>query len=124
MEPKLYRGYDKKESVKQRDDLDLGFEAGYRSRKLRKRKKHELGLSELKEILRLVLQEGTTQREAAELFNVKPTLVTSLVRNEKLKSHGISQLEEKQKARVGRVSMIKSCIDAHLDEKRHIWTTQ
>ena len=60
MVPKLYRCYDKRKSVKPRSDLELGFEAGYRSRKLRKRKKHELELSELKEILKLVLKEGVT----------------------------------------------------------------
>ena len=36
----------------------LGFEAGYTSRKYKKRKKNELSTPELKEILRLVMEEG------------------------------------------------------------------
>ena len=45
--PKLYRRHDRKKSFKDHTDLMLGFEAGYASRKNKKRKKHELDLSEL-----------------------------------------------------------------------------
>ena len=94
--PKLYRGYEKKPRVKEPVDLMLGFEARYPSRRYKKRKKTELRTSELQEILRLVREEGTSQRDVAELFNVKPAFVTSLVKNEKLKNNSVVQLQAKQ----------------------------
>ena len=42
--PKLYRSHDRKKPSKDPIDLMLGFEAGYGSRKTKKRKKHELDL--------------------------------------------------------------------------------
>ena len=83
----MYRGYEKKSQAKTDGDLMLGFEAGYFSRKYKKRKKIELSISELKEILRLVLEEGTSQRDVAGFFNVKPSLVTCLIKNEKLQKN-------------------------------------
>ena len=42
--PKLYRSHDRNKPSKDPTDLMLGFEAGYASRKNKKRKKHELNL--------------------------------------------------------------------------------
>ena len=63
----------------------LGFEAQFGCKKRRKRTKKELGCDELKEILQLVREKGFSHGEVAERFGVKVHLVTSLVRNEKLK---------------------------------------
>lgn len=88
--PKLNRAYDKKVRTKNPTDLMLGFESNKASMLRKRRKKKQLNIDELKEILRLVHEDGITQREAAERFGVKPYFVTNLVRNEKLKKNTVA----------------------------------
>ena len=40
--------------------------------------------------MRLVIKDRFTQREAAQLFGVKPHLVMNLIRNEKLKKNTVN----------------------------------
>ena len=68
----------------------LGFEAKNGVRNNKKRKKKELSLEELEEILRCIHKEGLTQGEVARIFGVKPQLIKSLVRNEKQMKNSIS----------------------------------
>ena len=68
----------------------LGFEAKNGVRNNKKKKKKELSLEELEEILRCIRKEGLTQGEVARIFGVKPQLIKSLVRNEKQMKNSIS----------------------------------
>ena len=61
----------------------LGFEARDGVRTNKKRRKKELSLEELEEILRCLHEEDLTQCEVGHLFGVKPQLIKSLIRNEK-----------------------------------------
>ena len=70
----------------------LGFEAKDGSRRLKKQKKKDLSLDELAEIVRLVKEKNMTQREVALQFGVKPSFVTSLIKNEKLGKNSVSML--------------------------------
>ena len=60
----------------------LGFEAKDGVRQRRKRRKKDLSLDELNEILGLISREEVTHQKAAWLFNVKPSLIRNLVKNE------------------------------------------
>ena len=46
----------------------------------------------LAEIVRLVKEKNMTQREVALQFGVKPSFVTSLIKNEKLGKNSVSML--------------------------------
>ena len=102
----------------------LGFEArnGIRNNKMRRKK--ELSLEELEEIMRCICKEGRTQCEVGHLFAVKPQLIRNLVRNENQNKNSISQLKEKRKAKVDRRQQIKDCVNSHIRGNWHIWTTQ
>ena len=102
----------------------LGFEAQFACNKRKKRSKKELECDEIKAILDLVLKKAVSQREAAQRFGVKPHLVMSLVRNERLKQNTVAQLEEKQAVRRQRHNSIKDAISAHVESNWHIWTAQ
>ena len=65
----------------------LGFEARCASRRRKKRKKHEFSPAELEEILKLVLVSGISQRDVADSYNVKPSFICNLVKNEKLEKN-------------------------------------
>ena len=51
----------------------------------KKRTKLDLSCIELREILQRVLKKHESHRDVAQLFNVKPTLIMNLVRNERVK---------------------------------------
>ena len=124
VEPKLYRSSFKKTVHKRPHDLMLGFEAQFACKKRKKRTKKELGIEELKEVLRLVKETGSSKQELAHYFNVKPHLVKNLVRNEKLGKNTVSRLETVAAAKLTRRNHIKDSVEEHLQAKRHVWTTQ
>ena len=62
----------------------------------KKRTKRELTCQELRDILRRVLQNHESHRDVAQMFNVKPTLIMNLVRNEKLERNKVSHVEQKR----------------------------
>ena len=121
--PVLGRAYDKRVRAKKPDDLMLGFEGKSMGTPRKKRHKSKLSCDELKEILRLVREEGITQREVAQLFGVKPTSVMSLIRNEKLNKSTVSQLEHGQTVKKERRGKIVACVDEHVSGYWNIWTT-
>ena len=53
-------------------------------------------------MIRLVTEEGRSQRDVAQRFSVKPSLITRLVKQEKLEKNSIAQLEEKLEAKRAR----------------------
>ena len=74
----------------------LGYEVKDGSRRRKKLKKRDLTLDELTEIVRLVRESGMTYRDVAYQFDVKPHLVASLIRNEKLHNNSVASLKKKQ----------------------------
>ena len=64
----------------------------------KKRTKRELTCQELRDILRRVLQNRESHRDVAQMFNVKPTLIMNLVRNEKLARNQVSHVVQKRLA--------------------------
>ena len=63
----------------------LSIDARELLQRRKKRSKQELSCQELREILSRVLKNHESHRDVAQLFNVKPALIMSLLRNEKLK---------------------------------------
>lgn len=92
VEPKLYRGKNRQLRSSKSISLMLGFEAKDGTRRRKKQKKKELSLDKLAEIVKLVKEKKMTQTEVALQFNVKPSLVASLIRNEKLGKNSVSML--------------------------------
>ena len=94
------------------------------SGRTKRRRKCELSCDEIKEMLRLVLTDGLQQREVADRFGVKPTLVYALVKNEKLHRNDIATIVRKTKAKKERRHKIVACVDGYVANDYHVWTTQ
>ena len=47
----------------------------------------------------------------------------NLIRNEKLKRNEVAKLQKNHEAKIERKKLISNCIDKHLDNNYHIWTT-
>ena len=61
----------------------------------KKRRKVSLSTAELKALARMVVEEGVKPRDAALVFNVKPTMVWSLVRKVKAEELAINSIRQK-----------------------------
>ena len=75
------------------DSILLGFEGGSNCNKKRRRCKRNLSVDELKQLIKLVKTDGMSHRDAAICMNVKPGLVTRLIRDEKLAKTGFEKIE-------------------------------
>lgn len=80
--------------------LAPGFEANLSTSRTKKRLKKDLSLDELKKILWLVTEKGFCKVQVAELFNVKPDLITRLLRNERAGKRSVAKLVENAKAKL------------------------
>ena len=89
-----------------------------RSKKLAKR---QLKTTQLREIVKLVREAGVYHKDVAEKFNIKPALVSRIVKSEKVSEYSIKHIEAKNEKKRGRREMIKSCIEDHISHNRHIW---
>ena len=79
--PRLSRGCKKADAERTAEDLHLGFESHYVRLGGRKRRRASLSTTELKALAQMVIKDGVTARDAALVFNVKPTMVWKLVRD-------------------------------------------
>ena len=77
----------------------LAFEVGCHGKQRRKQAKHKLSATQLQKIAKLVLEEGVSQAEAAELCNVTPALVRNLVKAVRLANHSYAAVTEKREAK-------------------------
>ena len=72
----------------------------------------------------MVIEEGVTQREVAQLYNVKPALIYRLVKSVRLAKNSYDVLTKVDDAREARRAEIKQCVSAYLESGQHIWTAQ
>ena len=97
--PRLSRGCKKAVVERQAEDLRLGFESRHVRLGGRKRRKASLSTAELKALAQMVVKDGVTPRDAALLFNVKPTMVWKLVREVRLAERSYDSIRSKQEGR-------------------------
>ena len=74
------------------------------------------------EILLMVKRDGLTHQEVASLYGTNRSLVTRLLRNEKLKKMSIAQIRAKKNTAKALRKKVGSCVQRLLDEDKHIWT--
>mgnify|MGYP002634439080 CR=1 FL=1 len=75
-------------------DLMLGFDKRNPMKRTRKLTKSKLSCSTIREIIKLVQEKGLSQVETARLYNVKPKLVTNLLKNERLDKMTVATIED------------------------------
>ena len=97
--PKLRRGCKKAISKEAVQDLNLGFESHATRVTGPKRRRCSLSTEELKSIARLVLVENIEVKHIAKEFNIKPTLIWSLIRELKHDPSAIDFIRQKKEAK-------------------------
>ena len=56
------------------------------------------------------------------MYNVRPSLVTRIMKGEKANDYSIKHIEAKSRAKKERRDKIRACVEDHLSHERHIWT--
>ena len=92
--------------------------------KIRRKKlaKRQLNTSQLREIVALTSEAGLYHTDVAEKFNIRPALVSRIVKGEKVNEYSIKHIETKNKVKRERRNKIIACVEGHLESNQHIWT--
>ena len=97
--PKLNRGCKMALTKRKAEDLHLGFESHYVRIGGRKRRKAALSTVELKALAQMVIEDGVAPRDAALVFNVKPSMVWKLIREVRRAERSYDSIRSKQEDR-------------------------
>ena len=121
---KLNRGYTRVRGKPTEEPSELAFEVGCHGKRRRKMTKHKLTAAQLQKIAKLVLEDGVSQVEVAELCNVKPALVRNLVKTVRLAKHSFSALTTYRDARRLRHDQLKQHVTEYIERGQHVWTAR
>ena len=72
----------------------------------------------------MVLQDGVSQLQTAQIFGVKPELIKHHIKNEKLGKRTVAKIEEERNLKKQRRSQIQECVAEHVQKNYHIWNVQ
>ena len=121
---KLNRDYTRVRSKPSKETSELAFEVGCHGKRRRKRSKPSLSSLQLQRIAKLVLEEGLTQVETAELCNVKPALVCKLIKTVRLANHSYASITEKRDVKEQKHDKLVQAVKEFLEQGMHVWTAQ
>ena len=79
---------------------------------------------QLQKIAGMVLEQGMSQADVAELCNVTPMLVHKLVKTVRLAKHSYAALADKRIAKMEAHEQLVQGVKEFLESGRHIWTAQ